>query len=153
MQNRVKPSEVCCSCRQQALGALQRTVLSNIDHACRAEPSEDQNNKRKRFSDEQLAALTDLADEANWSLLSVAKEVREQFCSKYEISKVCSVVAHHAHASQAVSSLAAMAYQLVEQKRCYISSGCASCCTSNLMPRICTGSVWAFRCQLSWLFC
>ena len=63
-------------------------LLSNLDHTCRSEPTDDQNNKRKRFSDEQLSALTDLADEANWSLLSVAKEVREQFCSKYEISKV-----------------------------------------------------------------
>ena len=60
-----------------------------MNHAvCRSELAEDQNNKRKRFSDEQLSALTDLADEANWSLLSVAKEVREQFCSRHEISKV-----------------------------------------------------------------
>ena len=52
---------------------------------------EDQNgNKRKRFTDEQLSALTDLAEEANWSLLSVAKEVREHFCLKHEISKVSS---------------------------------------------------------------
>lgn len=50
---------------------------------------EDHNgSKRKRFTDEQLSALTDLAEEANWSLLSVAKEVREHFCLKYEISKV-----------------------------------------------------------------
>lgn len=50
--------------------------------------TDDQNgNKRKRFSDEQLSALTDLAEEANWSLLSVAKEVREHFCLKHEISK------------------------------------------------------------------
>ena len=56
-------------------------------------------NKRKRFTDEQLAALTDLAEEANWSLLSVAKEAREQFCTKYEISKVrrssCFRAVHH----------------------------------------------------------
>lgn len=88
----------------------------NIDHACRSEPADDQNNKRKRFSDEQLSALTDLADEANWSLLSVAKEVREQFCSKYEISKVCSGVTHCAHASQAVFSLAAIPCQLAEKQ-------------------------------------
>lgn len=56
---------------------------------CRSEPMEDHNrSKRKRFTDEQLSALTDLAEEANWSLLSVAKEVREHFCLKYEISKV-----------------------------------------------------------------
>ena len=62
-------------------------ILSKL--SCRSEPSDDHNNKRKRFSDEQLQALTDLAEEANWSLLSVAKEAREQFCSKNEISKVC----------------------------------------------------------------
>ena len=99
---------VNCRHRQQALCAVQQkhTVLSDIDYACRSEPADDQNNKRKRFSDEQLSALTDLADEANWSLLSVAKEVREQFCSKYEISKVCSGVVYCAHASQVVASLA-----------------------------------------------
>ncbi len=62
----------------------------------RSEPSDDHNgNKRKRFTDEQLSALTDLAEEANWSLLSVAKEVREQFCLKYEISKVGCFVSCH----------------------------------------------------------
>ena len=62
----------------------------------RSEPSDDHNgNKRKRFTDEQLSALTDLAEEANWSLLSVAKEVREQFCLKYEISKVGCFVFYH----------------------------------------------------------
>lgn len=76
-----------------AVCTLVYTVI-NLHHMtamlmCRSELAEDQNNKRKRFSDEQLAALTDLADEANWSLLSVGKEVREQFCSKHEISKVC----------------------------------------------------------------
>ena len=56
---------------------------------CRSDPLDEANgNKRKRFTDEQLTALTDLAEEANWSLLSVAKEAREQFCTKYEISKV-----------------------------------------------------------------
>ena len=57
--------------------------------ACRSDLTDEQNgSKRKRFTDEQLAALTDLAEEANWSLLSVAKEVREHFCLKHEISKV-----------------------------------------------------------------
>ena len=59
--------------------------------SCRSDGTDDHNgNKRKRFSDEQLSALTDLAEEANWSLLSVAKEVREHFCLKHEISKVSS---------------------------------------------------------------
>lgn len=85
-QSQMQCSKHYVQCEQK------HTVLSN--HACRSEPADDQNNKRKRFSDEQLLALTDLADEANWSLLSVAKEVREQFCSKYEISKVCSGIAY-----------------------------------------------------------
>lgn len=75
------------------IGVHSAQPASHESHAyvCRSELAEDQNNKRKRFSDEQLSALTDLADEANWSLLSVAKEVREQFCSKHEISKVLPV--------------------------------------------------------------
>lgn len=67
------------------------TVLDRLQTVvvCSSEPSDDHNgNKRKRFTDEQLSALTDLAEEASWSLLSVPKEVREQFCQKYEISKV-----------------------------------------------------------------
>lgn len=93
----------------------QHMVLSDINLACRSEPADDQNNKRKRFSDEQLSALTDLADEANWSLLSVAKEVREQFCSKYEISKVCTWLAQHTHVTQAVPSPATNYYQILQR--------------------------------------
>ncbi|KAL3154866.1 hypothetical protein ABBQ38_011408 [Trebouxia sp. C0009 RCD-2024] len=90
-------------CGIDLANAVQRKIQMNAEkypaEVCRgssakytsynrgSELAEDQNNKRKRFSDEQLAALTDLADEANWSLLSVGKEVREQFCSKHEISK------------------------------------------------------------------
>ncbi|KAL3144438.1 hypothetical protein ABBQ32_004183 [Trebouxia sp. C0010 RCD-2024] len=90
-------------CGIDLANAVQRKIQMNAEkypaEVCRgssakytsynrgSELAEDQNNKRKRFSDEQLSALTDLADEANWSLLSVAKEVREQFCSKHEISK------------------------------------------------------------------
>ena len=82
MQIQLADSSNSTACRNHVL-------LSQSDKGvCSSEPCDDQNNKRKRFSDEQLSALTDLAEEANWSLLSVAKEVREQFCSKYEISKV-----------------------------------------------------------------
>ena len=44
--------------------------------------------KRRRFTDDQLNALTQLAEDANWSLLGVSNEEREEFCQKWQLSKV-----------------------------------------------------------------
>lgn len=127
--------------KQQALYAVSCTNPSDINNACRSEPADDQINKRKRFSDEQLSALTDLADEANWSLLSVAKEVREQFCSKYEISKVCAWLAHHTHVSQAVPSPATNCCQTVQDDIVHMRH----CCDVTMMLCICTGGLLHYR--------
>lgn len=48
-------------------------------------------HKRRRFTDSQLNALTQLAEDANWSLLGVSNEERENFCHKWEINKVIGV--------------------------------------------------------------
>eukprot|EP00884_Botryococcus_braunii_P009513 jgi/Botrbrau1/18563/Bobra.0367s0010.1 len=44
-------------------------------------------NKRKRFTDEQLAGLQKLAQDNNWSLPSVTKEDRDKFCEKFQITR------------------------------------------------------------------
>mmetsp|Transcript_5002 Transcript_5002/g.14000 ORF Transcript_5002/g.14000 Transcript_5002/m.14000 type:complete len:292 (-) Transcript_5002:336-1211(-) len=43
--------------------------------------------KRKRFTDMQLYALRELAERANWSLITISKEDREKFCEEHEITK------------------------------------------------------------------
>jgi hypothetical protein len=82
-----------------------------MGQACRGqEGSNTEGNKRKRFTDEQLAGLQKLAAENNWSLPSVSKEDRDKFCEKFNITRVwltpCahryryahSPIAHHPHA-------------------------------------------------------
>ena len=44
--------------------------------------------KRKRFTEDQLNALQKLAEDAQWSLVSVPREARDKFCSEWEITKV-----------------------------------------------------------------
>lgn len=65
----------------------------SLDHYSRPrmmmkEDSLDPNGgKRKRFTEDQLNALQKLAEEAQWSLVSVPREARDKFCSEWEITK------------------------------------------------------------------
>lgn len=54
--------------------------------------SQQEQNKRKRFNEDQLKALTDLAEKHAWALPSLSKEDRDKFCEQYNITRV----GHHA---------------------------------------------------------
>ncbi|KAK9808878.1 hypothetical protein WJX72_005627 [[Myrmecia] bisecta] len=45
------------------------------------------NVKRRRFTEEQVTALQELAERMQWSLHALSKEVKEAFCEKWDISK------------------------------------------------------------------
>lgn len=47
----------------------------------------DSSAKRKRFSEAQVGILTQIAEEANWSLLQIPQEERDRICEEYGITK------------------------------------------------------------------
>lgn len=49
--------------------------------------SSEMQSKRKRFTDQQVEVLTQVAENANWSLLSLSQEERDNICLQYGISK------------------------------------------------------------------
>lgn len=44
--------------------------------------------QRERFSEEQVAAMTQLAERAGWSITAITWEERVKFCDEYSITKV-----------------------------------------------------------------
>lgn len=52
-----------------------------------SEKKESEADKRKRFTEEQVDILSQLAEQAGWSLLAISQEERDQVCEQYGISK------------------------------------------------------------------
>ena len=44
--------------------------------------------QRERFSEEQVAAMTQLAERAGWSITAISWEERVKFCEEYAVTKV-----------------------------------------------------------------